>query len=144
MIDRIIKNDLFKSAILWLIGGCIYVLLEVMWRGYSHWTMFILGGVCFVSIGLINEIIEWDMSILLQMLIGCYIITALEFTTGCIVNIGLNWNVWDYSDYPLNFLGQISLRSSILWYFISSVGIILDDYLRYWLFKEEKPHYKII
>ena len=132
-----------KHLILGTIGGLIYVLLELIWRGYSHWTMFLLGGTCFVLLGLINEILDWDTPLTLQMLIGCAVITALEFITGCVVNLWLGWNVWDYSDLKFNILGQISLFSSIGWYFISLVGITLDDWLRYRLFGEKKPHYKL-
>lgn len=132
-----------KHLILGTIGGLIYVLLELLWRGYSHWTMFLLGGTCFVLLGLINEILDWDTPLTLQMLIGCTVITVLEFITGCIVNLWLGWNVWDYSDLKFNILGQISLFSSIGWYFISLVGITLDDWLRYRLFGEKKPRYKL-
>ena len=132
-----------KHLILGTIGGLIYVLLELIWRGYSHWTMFLLGGTCFVLLGLINEILDWDTPLTLQMLIGCTVITVLEFITGCIVNLWLGWNVWDYSDLKFNILGQISLFSSIGWYFISLVGITLDDWLRYRLFGEKKPRYKL-
>ena len=133
-----------KYFILGIIGGAVYVLLEMLWRGYSHWTMFLLGAVCFILIGLVNEVFEWDTPLLLQMLFGCAIITALEFITGCIVNLWLGWDVWDYSRYKFNVLGQISLRSSVGWYFLCLVGIVLDDYIRYWFFDEEKPRYKII
>ena len=133
-----------KYFILGIIGGAIYVLLEMLWRGFSHWTMFLLGAVCFILIGLVNEAFEWDTPLLLQMLCGCAIITALEFVTGCIVNLWLGWDVWDYSQYKFNILGQISLHSSVGWYFLSLVGIFLDDWLRYKLFGEEKPHYKIL
>lgn len=132
-----------KHLILGTIGGLIYVLLELIWRGYSHWTMFILGGTCFVLLGLINEILDWDTPLTLQMLIGCTVITVLEFITGCVFNLWLGWNVWDYSDLKFNILGQISLFSSIGWYFISLVGITLDDWLRYRLFGEKKPRYKL-
>ena len=132
-----------KHLILGTIGGLIYVLLELIWRGYSHWTMFLLGGTCFVLLGLINEILDWDTPLTLQMLIGCTVITVLEFITGCVVNLLLGWNVWDYSDLKFNILGQISLFSSIGWYFISLVGITLDDWLRYRLFGEKKPSYKL-
>ena len=132
-----------KHLILGTIGGLIYVLLELIWRGYSHWTMFLLGGTCFVLLGLINEILDWDTPLTLQMLIGCTVITVLEFITGCVVNLWLGWNVWDYSDLKFNILGQISLLSSIGWYFISLVGITLDDWLRYRLFGEKKPRYKL-
>ena len=132
-----------KYFILGIIGGAVYVLLEMLWRGYSHWTMFLLGAVCFILIGLVNEVFEWDTPLILQMFCGCAIITALEFVTGCIVNLWLGWDVWDYSQYKFNVLGQISLRSSVGWYFLSLIGITLDDWLRYKLFGEEKPRYKI-
>lgn len=133
-----------KYLTLFFIGGTIYVSLEHIWRGWSHWTMFILGGICFIALGLINEILDWDTPMVLQMAIGCVIITTLEFITGCIVNLGLGWDVWDYSQYPLNFLGQISVRSSVLWYFLSAVGIVLDDTIRWKVFGEDKPKYKWI
>lgn len=76
-----------------------------------------------------------------QCLIGAGIITILEFITGLIVNIGLGWNVWDYSDRPFNLMGQICLQNSIYWIFLSGIAILLDDWLRYAVFKEEKPKY---
>lgn len=133
-----------KYLTLFSIGGAIYVSLECIWRGWSHWTMFILGGICFIALGLINEVLDWNTPMVLQMAIGCAIITTLEFITGCIVNIGLGWDVWDYSQYPLNFLGQISVGSSVLWYFLSAVGIVLDDTIRWKAFGEDKPKYKWI
>lgn len=130
-----------KEIILGLIGGLIYIGIELLWRGRSHWTMFILGGLCFVLLGRINESIPWEMPLWRQALIGMVIITSLEFLTGCIVNLWLGWNVWDYSNVPLNVLGQICLPYMLLWIPISLAGIILDDYLRYWMFQEEKPSY---
>ena len=137
-------NKLLKYLAFGTLGGVIYVLIELMWRGYSHWSMFLLGGICFIALGLINEIIPWEMPLTAQMFIGCAIITVLEFITGCIVNLWLGWNVWDYSELPFNLLGQISLKSSIGWYFLSAVGIVLDDWVRYIFFGEEKPKYKIV
>ena len=143
VIKKIIKL-IIKYVVLFIMGGLIYMNLEILWRGYTHWTMGVLGGICFICLGLINELLSWETPLVLQMLIGSTIITILEFITGCIVNLWLGWNVWDYSDLPYNFLGQISLFSSIGWIGLSLVGIVLDDYLRYWLFHEEKPRYKWI
>lgn len=137
-------NLILKYTLLAIIGGEIYCSLEVLYRGYSHWSMFVLGGVCFIALGLINEIFDWETPLLVQMLIGSGIITALEFITGCIVNIGLGWNVWDYSEKLFNIAGQISLGSSAVWFLLSAVGIILDDWIRYAFFDEEIPRYKII
>ena len=132
-----------KWGILALIGGVIYAALEMICRGYTHWTMVILGGICFVAVGLINEVIPWDMPLVVQMLCGSVIITVLEFTCGCIVNIALGWGVWDYSAEWGNLLGQICPKYYILWYFVSFIAILLDDYLRYWLFDEKKPNYRL-
>ena len=137
-------NKLLKYYTLGTLGGTVYVFIELMWRGYSHWSMFLLGGICFIALGLINEVIPWEMPLTAQMFIGCIIITALEFITGCIVNLWLGWDVWDYSNLPCNLLGQISVVSSVGWYFLSAVGIVLDDWLRYIFFGEEKPRYIII
>ena len=131
-----------KYGVLALIGGVIYGALELIGRGYTHWSMVLLGGICFVAVGLLNEVIPWEMPLTVQMLCGCIIITALEFCCGCIVNIWLGWAVWDYSDEWGNLLGQICPKFSALWYFISLAAILLDDWLRYWLFREEKPKYK--
>ena len=134
---------ILKYLFLSVVGGTIYIGLELFWRGHSHWTMFILGGICFVCCGLLNEVISWEISISRQMFYGATIITLLEFITGCIVNLYLGWNVWDYSDVPLNIYGQVCLLFSIAWYYVSGLAIVLDDYLRYWFFDEEKPHYKL-
>lgn len=138
------QSKIKKYEFLFFVGATIYVIIENLYRGYSHWTMFLLGGICFIALGLINEVIPWDMSLLLQMLIGGAIITVLELITGCIVNIWLGWNVWDYSGLPFNLWGQISLFSSIGWVGLSLVGIVLDDFIRWKWFGEDKPHYRWI
>ena len=130
-----------KEMFLAVTGGLLYIILELVWRGHSHWTMFVLGGLCFALIGLINELIPWCMPLWKQALIGAVIITGLEFLTGCIVNLWLRWNVWDYSDMPLNLLGQICVPYILLWIPVSLIAIMLDDWLRYWMFDEERPHY---
>lgn len=132
-----------RPLVLFGIGGLLYILFELFWREYSHWTMFIVGGICFLLLGLINEVFTFEMPLVLQMAIGAGIITCVEFASGCIINLWLGWNVWDYSNLPLNVLGQICLPFTCLWFLVSAIGIVLDDYLRYWLFGEEKPHYKL-
>ena len=141
------------EAILYLIGGRLYTWIEILWRGFTHWTMFHLGGACFVIMGLLNEYkYTWKMSLLKQSVISAVIITVFEFFTGCIVNLWLGWQVWDYSELPFNLLGQICLYYFLLWIPLSAVGIVLDDWLRYLAYitlhqifpkmqKREKPHY---
>ncbi len=144
------------ELLLFLIGGLVYAWIEILWRGYTHWSMFVLGGICFVIMGLLNEYkIQWHWCILRQSVVSAVIITIFEFFTGCIVNLWLKWNVWDYSNLPFNLCGQICLYFFLLWIPLSSFGIILDDWIRYLLYfylhkyihsmkKREKPHYKLI
>ena len=132
-----------KYLFLLTVGGFLYVLIELLWRGWSHWTMFALGGLCFVYLGLINEVLRWDTPLWQQALIGASGITALEFVTGCVVNLWLGWGVWDYSGLPGNIIGQICPQYMVLWLPVSLVGIILDDWLRYKFFGEEFPHYRL-
>lgn len=137
-------NRLKEYGALFFSGGFIYVLMELIFRGYSHWTMFILGGLCLILIGLINEILPWETPIELQAVIGSVIITLFEFVTGCIVNLWLGWEVWDYSELPMNILGQICIPFSLIWLIISVVAIVVDDIFRCYVFGEENPHYKSI
>jgi len=139
------NKDIFKKIIkpltLISVGGFIYLMIEFLFRGYSHWTMFIVGGLCFYFIGLINEIIPYNTPIWKQAIIGGVLITIIEFISGCVLNLWLKWDIWDYSDLPFNILGQVCLLFTFLWCLLSIVGIVLDDYLRYWLFNGDKPHY---
>ena len=125
-------------------GGLLYILIELAWRGHSHWTMFVLGGICFLALGLINEVLPWETPLWEQILIGAILITCLEFLTGCIVNLLLGWEVWNYSDMPGNILGQICPQYFILWLPVSLIWIILDDWLRYIWWGEEKPRYRLL
>lgn len=136
---------LTKYSILFIIGGTLYFLIEILWRGYSHLTMFILGGLCFVSIGVIKGyFFTSKKSLLMQQGMSCLVITVLELIFGLILNVRLGLGIWDYTNVKFNFMGQICLRYSILWFFLSLPTIIFYDYLRYWLFREEKPQYKYI
>lgn len=137
-------KNIIKPVTLFTFGGVAYVLIELLFRGYSHWTMFVLGGILFIEIGLLNELFSWDMSLLFQGVIGSAIITISEFVAGVILNLWLNLNVWDYSNMPFNILGQVCLPFSLIWIFVAVAAVIFDDYLRYWLFKEEYPHYKLL
>lgn len=136
-------KQVVKFTVLAAVGGIIYAFLEILYRGYTHWSMVILGGIAFILVGLINEWIPWSMPFLVQMVCGGIIITALEYVAGCILNLRLGWKIWDYSQELFNIKGQICMKYSILWCFVSSIAIFLDDYLRWKWFKEDKPSYTL-
>ena len=121
-------RKLLLHIVLAVIGGVTYMGIETLWRGYSHWTMGVLGGVCFALIGLLDE---WQdhPPMWFQMLQGAAMVTWLEFLTGMIVNVWLGWNVWDYSDIPGNLMGQVCPQFSVAWFFLSAAAIKLENAL---------------
>ncbi len=130
-----------KYLTLWSVGAFSYGLIEIAFRGYTHISMGILGGICLILIGSIDQMLGFDVPLFIQMFISAVIITCLEFATGTIVNLWLGLNVWDYSHLPGNYKGQICLPFFFIWYFLSAIGIFVDDYTRYYIFNEKKPHY---
>lgn len=132
-------------ATLFLFGGQVYISMEMIFRGHSHYSMFIVGGLCFVIIGSLNEWNKKDMSLVQQGIIGAVVITVIEFITGCIVNLWLGLDVWDYSRIPFNVLGQICLPFTVLWFFASLLCVFVNDFLLVlWGIKKEFPKYHIL
>lgn len=104
------KKKITKHLTLFLIGGGVYQLIEFLWKtlrtgGTLHWSMFLLGGFCFLIIGAINEYFPWDMPLWKQSILGTIFITIIEFIFGMILNVYLKLNIWDYSNLPFNILG---------------------------------------
>lgn len=135
-------KQLLKYIVLFNIGGFAYMLIEILFRGRTHWSMGILGGICFILIGLIDTILPIDFSLIGQMFLSSLIVTILEYFSGVFLNLYLNLGVWDYSALPFNFQGQICLIFSIFWFLLSPIAIIVDDIIRWKLFGETKPHYR--
>ena len=106
-------------------------------------TLILFMGIDYIT-GLINEVFSWETPLLLQGVYGGALITTVELLAGLLLNVRLGLNIWDYSSIPCNFMGQICLPFSLLWVILAIVAVVFDDYLRYWLFDEEKPHYRII
>ena len=108
----------FKKLTMFGLGGTLYTLLELLWRGRSHSSMFLLGGGCFLMLGRLRRL---RLPLPVKLLLGSAGITAGELATGLLVN--RNFAVWDYRPQPLNFLGQICLGFSLLWIPVSLLGM---------------------
>ena len=115
-----------------LLGGCGYALLEVLWRGRTHWTMFLAGGLCFAWLYALAT--RTALPLFAQCAIGAAIITAVEFLTGCVVNLALKRRVWDYSNRRFNLLGQVCLSYSALWFLLSWPALLLAKALQSCMF----------
>lgn len=132
-----------KTLFLFYFGGATYCTIEVFVREWSHWSMFLLGGLVFVLVGSMNQIWGWETGLIKQIAAGVAVTLAGEFVTGCIVNLWLGWNIWDYSDFPGNILGQICPQFALLWIPLVLIAIIVDDVIKWKFYGEEKPRYYI-
>ncbi|MDL2250780.1 hypothetical protein LJC51_09015 [Lachnospiraceae bacterium OttesenSCG-928-J05] len=119
------------------------MLIEYLWRGYSHISMYILGGIIFLIADIQNERIEWERPLWRQIFFVWVITLAAEFITGMIVNVWLGLYVWDYSEMPFNLLGQVCLPYALLFIPLCIIAIVYSDYCRYYLYGEEKPRYTL-
>jgi uncharacterized membrane protein len=97
-------------------GYFLYSLVEIVGRGYTHWTMSLTGGIILAALYSINSL--RSLTLWKSCFIGALLITAVEFAVGIFDNIIMHWEVWDYSDLPLNFMGQICLFFSLYWYIL--------------------------
>ena len=108
------------------IGAIGYGLIEILWRGNTHWSMLLAGGTSFLGLSKISEKLK-KFSLLKKALIGCLFITAVEYIFGIIFNVILKRKVWDYSRMPLNIGGQICALYSFYWLILSFIFIPLAD-----------------
>lgn len=108
-------QKMIEAPLVLLCGGVLYYLTELAWRGRSHWSMAICGALCFWMLYRMNRLYP-RVSLPLRALAGAFLITVVELFAGCLFNLGLGLAVWDYSDLPLNFLGQICLPFTFVWF----------------------------
>ena len=97
-----------KGILYFLLGGIGYVMIEFLWRGRSHFSMFLVGGTCFLLLGKLRR-----LPLLLRGIAGAGVITTVELLAGLLFN--RDYHVWDYRQLPANFKGQICLTYSLLW-----------------------------
>ncbi len=111
------------------VGAFVYTAVEIAFRGYTHWSMALTGGACLALLYMFNEKLPARHSVL-KWIVGGLCITAVEFAVGCVVNLALGQNVWDYSDVRFNLLGQICLPFSLAWCLLSIPGFYICDIIR--------------
>jgi uncharacterized membrane protein len=122
-------NKAKELLIVFGFGAIIYSLIEVLFRGFTHWTMTITGGFTFVALYIANIKMK-TKNVFLRCLVGSAIITGIEFSVGCIVNRTFGMNVWDYSEQRFNILGQICPLFSLFWFVLSFPAMLLTFSLR--------------
>lgn len=134
-----------KYLILFITGFCIYITIEVCFRGYSYPLMGVCGGLSLIILDSINDKISWDVDLIIQALIGSIVITLFELIIGTLANHGLVEVMWDYSNVALNYKGIICAPFSAIWALLSVAGIFISDAINYYVFEEKTvPYYKIL
>lgn len=119
-------QKLKKDGIFFVVGGVGYSLLELLWRGRTHWAMLVAGGVCFILFSRVAE--RFRMWPLLYKAVLCALcVTAVELVFGLVFNIALDEHIWDYSGVPLNFLGQVCFSYTVLWGILGLLFVPVAD-----------------
>ena len=121
-------SNLALHGLFGLIAGGIYLLIELAWRGYTHWTMLPLAEVIFICAGVLDKV-ERPPSIWQQVILGTTIATALEFVAGLILNVWLGLVIWDYSNLPGNVLGQICPKFTLAWAVLVLISIRIENFM---------------
>jgi len=121
---------IFEFVFFIIFGGSVYYLLEILYRGRSHYSMFLCGGILFYWISLFNRRYSSSLHLITKMILCTFIITFLELLFGILFNLYLEKQVWDYSNQFYNYKGQICLTFSILWFFLSCPVLFLEEKIR--------------
>lgn len=135
------QMKLWRCCVLGYLGGMLYTGLELLWRGWSHGSMFLAGGICFLLIGHLGTVVQ-PLPVVWRGCVGAVIVTMVELAAGLLVN--REYGVWDYRGVPGNFLGQICLPYTLLWIPVSLAAIMLYDTLHRALFGGTRFRYRWI
>ncbi len=122
------KKAVEEKSLLFSIGAVSYGLIEVVWRGRTHPSMLLAGGICFCGMDLINRKLK-NAHPIYKCVLSSGLITSVELVFGCIFNIILKQNVWDYRNIPFNLFGQVCLLYSVLWGLLSIIAVPLSGKL---------------
>lgn len=136
-------NKTMRNIMMFILGFCFYVGLEICFRNRSYFLMGVSGGLIFCIGGMLNNKYSWKLNLLLQCGIISTMITALEAIVGNIDYYFLHLNMWDYSNLHFSYLnGKISLQFSIIWFFMGFAVVFVHDAITYyWLHEGDQPEY---
>lgn len=139
------KKILIPYTIIFIISGFIYTALELLWRGYTHWTMFVCAGICGLAMANINNNwLKFDTDFQIQVVASALVCTTMEFIFGIIFNG--DFTIWDYRGLwgTIHLLGdQVTILFFGVWILISVFGLPFLDWIQWKLGLEEKPYYRI-
>ncbi len=139
---KTIKNITGKYIFIGLFSSFVYCSVEILFRGWTHWTMALLAFIVGIILSIINdEILEYDDYFELQVLFGTCVCIVFEGIFGLLFN--QDFKIWDYRNLPYTFFfKQLNLIFCGAWMIITAFGIPLLDWLQYKLKIAPKPYYR--
>lgn len=121
--------QLTQAFVIFLTGGFIYGAIEILYRGHTHPSMFVLGGICLLWVGSFSALPSHPLPLWLQVLLGGVFITLAEFFCGLVYNVWLGLRIWDYSKLPLNIMGQVCPMFFFAWTALALPAILIHALL---------------
>lgn len=123
-------SEFVQALVIFLTGGFIYGIIEIIYRGHTHPSMFVLGGICLLWVGGFGHFFRRSFPLWVQVILGGTFITLAEFLCGLIYNVQLGLRVWDYSKLPFNIMGQVCPLFFFAWVALSLPAIIVERVIR--------------
>lgn len=131
------KSHYLYYSLLFLIGAFGYGFIELLWRGYTHPTMALAGGISICAISLIQRKFK-ALKFIYRCILSGLFITTIEFVFGLIFNLYFNLGIWDYSTIPINFLGQVSFLFFVIWCILAAPILIFTEFMRDYVYCIDK------
>ena len=139
------KKKLIPLITIFCTSGLIYIVLELLWRGRTHWTMFVCAGICGLVMAAVNDNwLEFETDFRIQVVASALMCSTMEFIFGIIFNG--DFTIWDYRGLwgTIHVLGdQVNVLFFGIWIIISFFSLPFLDWLQWKLGLEEKPYYRI-
>ena len=126
-----------------IVSGFIYCSLEILWRGWTHWTMFVLAFIVGIIISQYNNIFTYDMDLAWQVLFGGLTSIMLEYLFG--ITFNQDFTIWDYRGLWGTFAqNQLNILFCCTWFVIVCISIFILDWFEYKVLHDEnKPYYVV-
>lgn len=107
-----------EMGVLFMMGGFAYLGAELAWRGATHWTMFLAGGLCVCYLNWLNGLTQPQLPLLLCGALGALGVSGIELMFGLFCTRLLRLRVWDYSGEWGNVAGLVCPKYTVLWFFL--------------------------
>ena len=113
---------MLERAMLFLLGGGGHLAIELAWRGASHWTMFLAGGICLC---VLQALAVRPVCLPLAAGAGAAAVSGLEVCIGLACREVLHIAVWDYSAEWGNLAGLVCPRYCLYWFLLCGWVILV-------------------